>query len=301
MSGPARQGELPSAHQLKAACWVARLCARATSMPTAEAHAAYGRAATDGLFDSRDLRIGEAVLMAAGFLVAEDNRLGISNGLTDAVGMTDDDLVVLILERLLLGQRPLWMSAALTPGGIENGMIPDAVGIALAAALPDPKRREEFLLALGRRFDETERRRVGELAEACVVQACRSQLQAIDRRDLAGRVRRVSLVSDQLGYDVVAPRRDSTERRIEVKGTRASGQILTVTISRNEASVGLRDPDWSLAVCRVAPDDGTTVVGWLDGVVLRPHLPSDAETGIWQEALVYLDEQIDLRPGLPSC
>lgn len=301
MSGPAWQGELPSAHQLKAARWVARLFARAASMSTAEAHAAYGRAATDGLFDSRDLRIGEAVLMAAGFLVAQDDRLAVSDGLTDAVGVADDDMTLLILERLLLGQRPLWLSAALTPSGVQNGMIPDAAGIALGVALPDPKRREEFLLALGRRFDETERRRVGELAEACVVEVCRSELQALDRSDLAGRVRQVSVVSDQLGYDVVAPRRDSTERRLEVKGTRASGQILTVTITRNEARVGLRDPDWFLTVCRVAPDDGTVVVGWLDGVGLDPHLPSDAETGIWQEVLVYLDEQIDLRSGLPPC
>jgi hypothetical protein len=49
-------------------------------------HAAYGRAATDGLFDSRDLRIGEAVLMAAGFPVARDDSPAVSNHLTDAVG-----------------------------------------------------------------------------------------------------------------------------------------------------------------------------------------------------------------------
>jgi hypothetical protein len=270
-------------------------------MPSAEAHAAYGRAPTDGLFDSRDLRVGEAALMAAGFLVLEEESLAIANGLSDAVGMPDDDLAVVILERLLIGQRPLWVSAALIRNRVESEMIPDAVGIALGAALPDPKRREEFLLALGRRFDETERRRVGELAEACVVRACRSELQTLNRGDLASRVRQVSLVSDQLGYDLVAPRRDSTERRIEVKGTRASGLILTIGISRNEATVGSRDPDWALVVCRVTPDDGTTVVGWLDGAALGPHLPSDAETGIWQQAFIYLDEKLDLRPGLPPC
>lgn len=294
--------ELPSVHELNAACWVARLFARDPSMTSGRSRDAYGRAATDGLFDRSELLRGEGLLMAAALIGEEDGWLTADPTFLSATDLQDQALRELILERLLATVRPLWVSAAATPTGLDDALVPDIVAADLRTVLPDPGRREAFLLAIGRRFDDTDRRHVGELAEEYVVRACRLQLETAGKPDLASKVRRVSMVSDQLGYDVVAPRRDESDRRLEVKGTRASGLLLPITISRNEADVGLRDSDWALVVCRVTRDDVAQTVGWLDGAALQPYLPSDpAYGGAWEAAVAFLDELADLTPGLPPC
>jgi hypothetical protein len=70
--------------------------------------------------------------------------------------------------------------------------------------LPDAQRRQELLLALAQRFDDTHRRLIGEIGEDLVLEAARAELQQVGHADLARSVRRVSLTSDQLGYDVTA-------------------------------------------------------------------------------------------------
>jgi hypothetical protein len=166
---------------------------------------------------------------------------------------------------------------------------------------PDPLEREAFLLKLGRRHSEEELREVGELAESHVEVEVRTQLIFQGRGDLAQRVRRVSLLSDELGYDVTAPRLDGSDRRLEVKGTRGEGSVVRIVISRNEANVGLRDPDWALVVCRVGRNQIVSTLGWTTGPAIASQLPSDPETGgKWDSATLYLDVQ-ELQPTLPTC
>src|SRR5688500_16852398 len=105
-------------------------------------------------------------------------------------------------------------------------MIQDAATATLEQASPGPSEYSQNLLAMGRRFSDADAKRTGDLAEAHVTEACRAQLIEAGRDDLAARVRRVSLTSDQLGYDITAPRLDDSTRRIEVKGTRAPGPQL---------------------------------------------------------------------------
>lgn len=148
-------------------------------------------------------------------------------------------------------------------------------------------------------FSDADAARIGDLAEAHVTEAFRLQLDNAGRTDLAALVRRVSLNSDQLGYDVTAPRLDGSARRIEVKGTRTPAQSLLVVISRNEAKVAARDPKWFLVVCRVATDDSVVVLGWTTSALLEPRFPLDrTERGGWLSADVPIDE-LELTPGLP--
>ena len=72
----------------------------------------------------------------------------------------------------------------------------------------------------------------------------------------------MSKIADTLGYDVTEPQPSGGKGRYEVKTTRGVGSIVEVYLSRNEAQTGLRDPSWSLIVCRV--DHQNTFLGdWL--------------------------------------
>ena len=84
---------------------------------------------------------------------------------------------------------------------------------------------------------------IGAAGEEIVLQECRAALSALGRADLAVRARRVSLISDQLGYDIVAPSVAGGGWRIEVKTTRTSAVLAKIILTRNEARVGLKDEE----------------------------------------------------------
>jgi hypothetical protein len=110
------------------------------------------------------------------------------------------------------------------------------------------------------------------------------------RSDLAVRVRQVSRVDQRVTTwwrpDVIGPIGASRSR---ARGHRAD---LTVTITGMRRA--LPRLHWFLAVCRVAPDDGTKVVGWLMGPCCSPSaVGRRTESGGSPD---YLDEQTDLRP-----
>jgi hypothetical protein len=205
-------------------------------------------------------------------------------------------LAALILE----AAPPLWVAAVTEGPDIAIEVIPDADLTALLETIPDPERREQILLALARRFDDSENIRLGETGEAAVVAHCVERLSALGRPDLCSAVTRVSLISDQLGYDVVSPSVCGTKWRIEVKTTRRSRSPLAINISRNEAKVGLADRGWALVACRVNEEGVVRIIGWAQGELLRDHLPADLPArGEWTSARLFIDE-IDLSPDIPD-
>jgi hypothetical protein len=109
-----------------------------------------------------------------------------------------------------------------------------------------------------------------------VVDLSRQDLARAGRPDLAALVQRVSLISDQLGYDVVAPTLRGKVRRMEVKTTSRSAQThFEVYLSRNEAAVAVRDPSWTLVLCQACDSSRAEVVGWCRANAFAPVLPSD--------------------------
>jgi len=111
----------------------------------------------------------------------------------------------------------------------------------------------------------------------------------------------LSLESDQLGYDVSAPRVVGANRLIEVKATTAlHDETVSVHLSRNEAETGLRYRDWALVVCLVTDSvrrEGE-IVGWQMATALAPALPVDSTAGRWEVATLLMNVA-DLLPGLP--
>jgi hypothetical protein len=108
-------------------------------------------------------------------------------------------------------------------------------------------RRPERLERLVRKFDPSERdfrnRALGKAGEALVVDFERARLAAIDRTDLARKVRWVSEEDgDGAGYDIHSFDRAGKDRLIEVKTTRG-GRTTPFFITRNERSLADERPD----------------------------------------------------------
>jgi hypothetical protein len=289
-------GELPTPHQLRSALRTGRLIDQSGSNAE-DLRSAYRLVPYGGLYRSDDLIVGEAVLIAAGVLSESDGVLVPLEGLGEIVAASDVDGCEALLVALLEHQTPLWLGAATGGGALEEDLIPDQARATLREAL-DPETREGLLLRLGLSYSEAEQARIGGIAETFVVTCCRRELRDAGAPGLADAVRRVSEVSDQLGYDITAPRLDRSTRRIEVKGTRSTGRSVFY-LSRNEAERGLVDPNWALVVCRVVGEDDVRLVGHLGGGEMQRYLPRDAcDKAHWQSVRVDVPEESFL-PGLP--
>ena len=133
--------------------------------------------------------------------------------------------------------------------------------------------------------------------ENAVAESCRAFLEEQGHPDLARSVRRVSLISDALGYDITAPNLAGRQCRLEVKCYR--GRYPEFYITRNEFEVGLTLPRWYLVLCRSTQDSVPGVVGWTTLAPMSERMPVDADRSArWQVARIRVDES-DLRPGLP--
>ena len=129
----------------------------------------------------------------------------------------------------------------------------------------------------------------------------RTDLLALGYPELARAVRHLSLESDQLGYDITAPRIGGQRRLLEVKATTTHGaETITFHLSRNEAETGLRYRDWALVVCAVTDVAARAgeIVGWQSAAFLAPAFPVDSPGGRWESATVTVTVA-DLLPGLP--
>ena len=290
-------GRLPTAFQLRSALQVGRLIDE-TGTPLAAARNSYRFVPTGGLYRSEDLIVGEGVLRAAGLLSEREGGLFPAAGLRELAQAGDEDGCEALLYILLAHRLPLWLRAATSEDIFTEELVPDEVRDVIKEVL-DPASRERLLLELGRRYSPEERSRIGALAEKYVVRRCKEELQDAGEDKLASLVRQVSQVSDQLGYDITAPRLDYSTRRVEVKGTRSGGTTVAIYLSRNEAERGATDLDWVLVACRVAEDDSVELVGWLSGEMLEPFLPEDPQPlSRWQSVRIDVPEELFL-PGLP--
>jgi Domain of unknown function (DUF3883) len=232
---------------------------------------------------------GERMLIDVGLVREADNRLYRT---PELAALLDVDEPQALAELAAIAAVTL----AVDPANLADGGDGD-----LEALVPDETRRRELLLALGQRFDDTHRRLVGEIGEELVVAASRQQLEALGHHRLAEQVRRVSLRSDALGYDIVAPRVVGQPRLLETKATTAVEE-LSFFISRNEIAAGARNPeDWFLVACRVADVERREgeIVGWCPHATLEPHLPIDRGAGAWSSVEITLDRS-PLYAGLPA-
>jgi hypothetical protein len=252
-----------------------------------DATASYWNHAIGGSYSPRDLRVGERLLVDCGLVIEKDESLFPTETLLNLLGGTVDDARAFVLMHALRRLQP-------TLPVLSNSSVVDAV-------VSDPSRREEILLALGQRFDDQYRKMLGDVGERIVLEQVRSELAELGYEQLARATRRVSLLSDQLGYDISAPRIAGANRLLEVKSTtKALSERISIFVTRNEINTSLKVGDWFLVVCKIDNIDGAlgNVVGWCIGNDLIDLLPRDAPLGSWEEARIELPTN-RLTPGLP--
>jgi hypothetical protein len=287
--------------ELIAGYWVGRVLGE-RGAELSVAHESYLRLPLGGRLGVAELRSAEKALQTAGLAALRDGWIIPDERLVQICRMGEPEACELLLALTLELERPLWLRTAAGDGQhIRSELLPDGVEIALATIIEDPERREAFLLARARKVDAEDRQRIGELGELAVVDACREQLTAAGAAPLAVHVQRVSAISDELGYDVTAPRRDRAMRRMEVKTTRARGSIAPVIVTRTEARVGRTDAGWMLVVVRLSDDDAAEIVGWIAGHEIALLLPIDHHNDArWETALLRVPVA-HLTAGLPPC
>lgn len=281
---------IPTAHVARAAVHVAAVIGESGSRAV-DADESYWRRATGGLYAPPDLRLGQRLLIDIGLVEERDGMLYPTPQLQQLVERADDD-----------------SAAALALWAAEQAVDPvlpppsqDALSSTLEELVDDPARREEMLIALGRRFDDAHQRLLGEIGEELVVAAARAELEGLGYPTLAAKVRRISLETDQAGYDITAPRIIGLPRLLEVKATTAPPAAeISVHLSRNEFETGTRYSDWSLVICRITDVAARAgeIIGWSTAAALAGITPVDSERGRWESALLTLEVE-SLLPGLP--
>jgi hypothetical protein len=292
---PGDAGRL-TAHRLEACRVVLRITGEGVEI--AVLHASYIRLPTNGTFSTDDFLAAERLLLSRGLLeergvVVRPTARGTTLRATD-----EAEFAEMATGILLVAESPVWLPAA-TRDGLNVDLIPPQELERLTGLIPDPARREAFLIAAGLTFDAERTRVMGRRGEEFVVAACRAAWLEAGSPQRAARVTHLSPLSDQLGYDLKAPDADGSDRRIEVKTTSAQAGTVEVFLSRTEALVGLRDPSWRLAVCRQRPSGDVELAGWCGIAIIRDRLPSDPpERGEWRSVRVLLSLD-ELRPGLP--
>lgn len=289
---------IPPAHLVLAALRSGSLL-DAYGSPVPAARTAYLLYPSDALYPPEDLRLGERLLLDCGLLLQEGDFLYPTDQLKELLAVEETEASSVLFERAVL--------AALSRGFafVIDGAIPlDAFSVA-EKLISDLDRREAFLLALGRKHDESFRAELGLRGEEFVAEYARNALTDLGLGNLAAEVRCLSKISDQLGYDVVAPRVGG-KRRFEVKtSARQSAGLFHFYVSRAEIDVGLVDPDWALVACQAVDDGGAAdggaamaLVGWCRARTLEPYLPIDGEGARWMSAELDIPTTL-LEHGLP--
>jgi len=272
---------LPSPHVVRAALRVGSILGE-RSATVRVARESYWHHATGGTFSPADLRLGEQLLIDCGVVTVQGGTLVPTDELAQLLEGTVDDAIAYICKAAFT--LPV-VGLHIAPGAM------DGLSAVLEPMVGDEDRRRELLLEFGRIFDDAQQKLIGSIGEECVVEHDRRELRDLGHDDLARSVRRVSLFSDQLGYDVLAPRIAGRPRLLEVKTVVRRPQAeFKFFVSRNEITTGLRTSDWAIVACAVLDEEtrSAEVIGWSPAEGLRDHLPTDAEHGRWTEAQLLL-------------
>ena len=255
----------------------------------------YFSTASGGILSTDGLSRAERWLIANGWLIRDGPALVASSR---CITLPTDELEVPreLVRMTILDAPPTWLSGVVVRGEIRSEFLPSQVEQALGDMF-SAEERNALLLAAAEKFDHMALEAIGMVAEELVENACRTLLGELGCHDAARRVRRVSLISDAVGYDIETPNASGMTCRLEVKCY--SGRWPKFYITRNEFQVGQVLPRWYLVLCRMKRDACPTIVGWtrIDPIVSR--MPTDVDRSArWQSVRVQLNESA-LRPGLP--
>jgi len=289
----------PTSFELGAAYYVGTVL-RANGTNVYAARSSYARISTGGMYSVEHFERAETWLWSCHLIEVVDDVIKPSSELLDIARLPHGEALELLLITTVERQRPVWVYAACEGPELATEAIPDLDWSIISGVIEDPARREALLLALGRKFDAEETASIGADGEEYVVEQCRQALAALGRPELAQAVRRISAVSEQLGYNVVTPTTGGRPWRIEVKTTRSKAAVVRTVLTRTAVRAGIADRRWILLICFQSKPGHHEVLGWCSASLLQSVLPKDVSRDAqWLSARVMLD-RANLNEGLPS-
>jgi hypothetical protein len=251
---------------------------------------------TGGVFGASELIRGLAILEEARLIYEDAGLLRSTPDLDTMVRVGDAEAPGLLLTSFLEAVRPLWVETPIQNGRVVEDLLPDDARETLRASL-SPERREALLMNLARKWRDEELREIGEDGERFVTESFRRALIDAGSVELASQVVQGSSTTDALGYDISVPTLNGDTMRVEVKSTRRGSSPFRCYLSRNEADVGVRDPNWVLVACAVG--DSPRILGWATAAALIPLFPEDVSPrSSWRSVELTLGDE--LTAGLPS-
>lgn len=234
----------------------------------------YTKLSTNGVFTSSELALGGRLLIDVGLVVEENNFLYLSNmakSLRDGEENHLKKVILISAKRLLENESKFSVKDADSVFSPINNI---------------PK-----LQTLNHAVLE----KIGAAGEEFVLQTIRSIFLNINRPDLARLARRVSLISDEFGYDIEVMTPSGNGLNIEVKSSvEMPKDRVEFFMTRHESIVSRNLQNWYLVSCYLADVERPAgeIIGWIDNSILVDVWPIDSAVSYWKLSQIFQDKSL---------
>lgn len=234
----------------------------------------YKRLSTNGIFTSNELVIGGRLLIDVGLVVEENNFLHLSS-----LGKSLRDGEEKHLKAVIFAsaQRLIENESKFLAKNLDSVFSP-------TSNIPKSQTINHAVLE-----------KIGAVGEEIVLQNIRSIFLDKNRSDLARLVKRVSLISDEFGYDIEVVTPGGTSLKIEVKSSvEMPKDKVEFFITRHESVVSCNSQNWYLIFCFVSDFERSSgeVIGWIDNSTLVKAWPVDSAFSNWKLAEIFQDKSL---------
>ena len=234
----------------------------------------YKRLSTNGIFTSNELVIGGRLLIDVGLVVEENNFLHLSSL---AKSLRDGEEKHLKAVIFASAQRLIENESKFLAKNLDSVFSP-------TSNIPKSQTINHAVLE-----------KIGAVGEEIVLQNIRSIFLNKNRSDLARLVKRVSLISDEFGYDIEVVTPGGTSLKIEVKSSvEMPKNKVEFFITRHESVVSCNSQNWYLIFCFVSDVERSAgeVIGWIDNSTLVKAWPVDSAFSSWKLAEIFQEKSL---------
>jgi len=137
--------------------------------------------------------------------------------------------------------------------------------------------------------------KIGAAGEEFVLQTIRSIFLNVNRPDLVRLARRVSLISDEFGYDIEVTTPSGIGLNIEVKSSvEMPKDRVEFFMTRHESMVSRNLQNWYLVSCYLADIERPAgeIIGWIDSSILVDVWPFDSAVSYWKLSQIFQDKSL---------
>jgi len=234
----------------------------------------YTKLSTNGVFTSSELALGGRLLIDVGLVVEENNFLYLSN----------------VAKSLRIGEENHLKKVILNSAKrlLENE---SKFSVKDADSVFSPINNIPKLQTLNHAVLE----KIGAAGEEFVLQTIRSIFLNVNRPDLVRLARRVSLISDEFGYDIEVTTPSGIGLNIEVKSSvEMPKDRVEFFMTRHESMVSRNLQNWYLVSCYLADIERPAgeIIGWIDSSILVDVWPFDSAVSYWKLSQIFQDKSL---------